>query len=126
MWGVPVLNLREIQQRARQLLELVGLNLSLDLLVSDLSPGEPQVIEIAKALNVDAKILILDEPTSSLTSREAERLFSLIERLRGRGMSMIYISHVLGDVLRLCDDICVLRDGEVVAHGPRVNSHPIR
>jgi ribose transport system ATP-binding protein len=98
---------------------LVGLNLSLDLLVSDLSPGERQLIEIAKALNVDAKILILDEPTSSLTSREAERLFSLIERLRGRGMSMIYISHVLGDVLRLCDDICVLRDGEVVAHGPK-------
>jgi ribose transport system ATP-binding protein len=119
VWGVPVLNLREIQQRARQLLELVGLNLSLDLLVSDLSPGERQLIEIAKALNVDAKILILDEPTSSLTSREAERLFSLIERLRGRGMSMIYISHVLGDVLRLCDDICVLRDGEVVAHGPK-------
>jgi len=119
VWGIPVLNLREIQQRARQLLELVGLNLSADLLVSDLSPGERQLIEIAKALNVDARILILDEPTSSLTSREAERLFSLIERLRGRGMSMIYISHVLGDVLRLCDDVCVLRDGEVVAHGPK-------
>jgi ribose transport system ATP-binding protein len=119
VWGIPVLNLREIQQRARQLLELVGLNLSVDLLVSDLSLGERQLVEIAKALNVDAKILILDEPTSSLTRREAERLFSLIERLRGRGMSMIYISHVLGDVLRLCDDICVLRDGEVVAHGPK-------
>jgi ribose transport system ATP-binding protein len=117
--GIPVLNLRGIQQRARQLLELVGLNLSADLLVSDLSLGERQLVEIAKALNVDAKILILDEPTSSLTRREAERLFSLIERLRGRGMSMIYISHVLGDVLRLCDDICVLRDGEVVAHGPK-------
>ncbi len=117
--GIPVLNLREIQQRARQLLELVGLNLSADLLVSDLSLGERQLVEIAKALNVDAKILILDEPTSSLTRREAERLFLLIERLRGRGMSMIYISHVLGDVLRLCDDICVLRDGEVVAHGPK-------
>ena len=117
--GLPVLDTKVQQQRARELLSLVGVDISPAMLVGDLSPGEKQLVEIAKALNVDAKILILDEPTTSLTSREAERLFSLIERLRTQGMSMIYISHALGDVLRLCDDICVLRDGRVVAQGPK-------
>jgi len=117
--GFPVLDNKTIQQRARQLLELVGLGISTDTLVGDLSPGERQLVEIAKALNVDARILILDEPTTSLTNREAERLFSLIERLRAKDISMIYISHALADVLRLCDEICVLRDGCMVAHGPK-------
>ncbi len=115
--GFPVLDNKTMQQRTRQMLELVGLSISPGMLVDDLSPGERQLVEIAKALNADARILILDEPTTSLTNREAERLFSLIDRLRGKGMSMIYISHALGDVLRICDDICVLRDGRVVAQG---------
>jgi len=117
--GIPVLDSNAMRQRARQMLELVGLDLSPDMPIDDLSPGERQLVEIAKALNADARILILDEPTTSLTKREAERLFSLIDRLRKEGMSMIYISHVLGDVLRICDDICVLRDGRVVAHGQK-------
>jgi ribose transport system ATP-binding protein len=75
-------------------------------------------VEIAKALSLDARLIILDEPTTSLTARETARLFALMARLRERGIAMIYISHVLEDVLRLCDDIVVLRDGEVVGSGP--------
>jgi ribose transport system ATP-binding protein len=117
--ALPVIHTKRMNERAQSLLAAVGLNLPPNVLVGSLSPGERQLVEIAKSLNVDAKLLILDEPTSSLTSREARRLFSLIEDLRARGISMIYISHVLPDVLRLCDDVCVLRDGEVVTYGPK-------
>ncbi|MGL4651689.1 MAG: sugar ABC transporter ATP-binding protein, partial [Caldilineaceae bacterium] len=72
----------------------------------------------AKALSVDARIIIFDEPTTSLTARETERLFRIIERLRADGATMIYISHILGDVERLSDEVAVLRDGELVSHGP--------
>ena len=81
-------------------------------------PGERQLVEVAKALQLDAAIIIFDEPTTSLTARETERLFGLIERLRQSGKSMIYISHILGDVMRVADDIAVLRDGELTAFGP--------
>jgi ribose transport system ATP-binding protein len=104
---------------AGNLLEPVGLSLNPDTPVEMLSPGERQLVEIAKALRGSPGILIFDEPTTSLTRPEAERLFELIGRLRGEGVSIIFISHNLGDVLRLCDDIVVLRDGEVQASGPR-------
>lgn len=117
--GISTIDKSRLHERSVHLLESVGLNLSPNVVVGDLSPGERQMVEIARALNVEAKVVILDEPTSSLSRREAEQLFALVDRLRSRGMSMIYISHVLGDVLRLCDDICVLRDGQVVAHGPK-------
>ena len=88
--------------------------------VSRLSQGERQLLEIAKALAQDARIVIFDEPTTSLTARESERLFALIGRLRERGIAVIYISHILGDVMRLCDDIAVLRDGHLVGMAPAV------
>ena len=84
-----------------------------------LPQGERQLVEIAKALSRQARLIIFDEPTTSLTARETERLFEIIGRLRAQGISIIYISHILGDVLRLCDEIAVLRDGQVVGAGPR-------
>lgn len=114
--GLPLINRRMVRTRARQLMEAVDLRLSPDTLVEQLSPGERQLVEIAKALGADARVIIFDEPTTSLTARETERLFGLIERLRAGGTSMIYISHILGDVRRLCNEIVVLRDGEVVGH----------
>jgi ABC-type sugar transport system ATPase subunit len=105
--------------RARALLREVGLDASPDALVEDLSPGERQLVEIARALGSDARVVILDEPTTSLTAPEAERLFAIVERLRAQGRSVVYVSHALGDVLRLADDILVLRDGVVVGGGPR-------
>jgi ribose transport system ATP-binding protein len=90
--------------------------------VARLSQGERQLVEIAKALAADARLIIFDEPTTSLTARESERLFDIIARLKSQGRSIIYISHILGDVMRLCDDIVVLRDGQVVGAAPRASS----
>jgi ribose transport system ATP-binding protein len=115
--GVPLINRREMRARTRSLLQSLDLGVGPETLVENLSPGERQLVEIAKAMSIEAKIVILDEPTTSLTARETERLFALLGRLRSRGVSMIYISHNLGDVLRLCDDIVVLRDGEVAGAG---------
>ena len=118
--GTPFIATKPLRERTRGLLAEVGLDAPPETPVEQLSAGERQLVEIAKALSLEARLIILDEPTTSLTARETERLFALMERLRGRGIAMIYISHVLEDVLRLCDDIVVLRDGELVATGPRV------
>jgi ribose transport system ATP-binding protein len=108
-----------MRERTRPLLDRVNLDLPPDTLVESLSPGERQLTEVAKALDLDAAIMIFDEPTTSLTARETERLFALIDRLKAGGKTMIYISHVLADVMALADDIAVLRDGELVATGPK-------
>lgn len=116
---LPVLNRSHMRARTKQFLDAVELHVSPDTLVEKLSPGERQLAEIAKALSFDARIIIFDEPTTSLTARETERLFRLIERLRSDGASIVYISHILPDVMRLADEIAVLRDGELVAHGAK-------
>ena len=114
---LPMLNRNAMRGKTRQYLDAVDLQVSPDTLVEKLSPGERQLAEIAKALSFNAKLIIFDEPTTSLTARETERLFTLIERLRSDGASIVYISHILGDVMRLADEIAVLRDGELVGHG---------
>ena len=96
----------------------VSLALPPDTLVERLSPGERQLVEVAKALQLDARIIIFDEPTTSLTPRETARLFDLIARLTADGKTIVYISHILGDVQALADDIAVMRDGRLVATGP--------
>lgn len=108
---------KAMRARATELLAAVNLQLPPDSLVESLSPGERQLVEIARALGQEARLIIFDEPTTSLTDRETERLFALIERLRAQGIAIIYISHVLQDVFRLCDDLMVLRDGEVAGRG---------
>ncbi len=116
---VPSIDKKAIAERTRALLEAVQLPVAPHARVESLSPGERQLVEIAKALAFDAKVVIFDEPTTSLTTRECERLFALIETLKSEGRSVVYISHALQDVMRLCEDLVVLRDGEVVAQGPR-------
>jgi len=115
---LPFINRRQMSERTRKLLREVDLAHSPDTLVERLSAGERQLVEIAKALALDARLIILDEPTTSLTARETERLFAIMARLRQRGISMLYISHSLGHVLQLCDEIVVLRDGAVAAYEP--------
>ena len=114
---LPLIDRRNIRARTRRLLETVDVRYSPRTLVNRLSPGERQLVEIAKALSVDARIIIFDEPTTSLTQRETEKLFQIIRKLKASGISMIYISHHLADVLRLCDHIAVLRDGALVGGG---------
>jgi ribose transport system ATP-binding protein len=116
--GIPLIDNAQLRAKARALLETVALPLSPNTLLERLSQGERQLVEIAKALSVKAKVIIFDEPTTSLTARESERLFSMIERLRLEGIGIIYISHVLKDVFRLCSNLVILRDGEMTDSGP--------
>src|SRR5262245_48576973 len=85
--------------------------------VAGLSPGAQQVVEIARALLLDARVLVLDEPTSSLTQEDAQRLFGLIRQLRARGVTVVYISHFLEEVQAVADRFTVLRDGLAVGGG---------
>ena len=101
-----------ISKEARLVLERVGLKDDPSTLVGDLTIGQQQLVEIAKALSVDARVLIMDEPTSSLSDHETKVLLSLIRELRGRGVGIVYISHRLGEVGGLADRVEVLRDGE--------------
>jgi len=118
---LPLIDKRLIRKKTKQLLESVNLDVSPDTIVERLSPGERQLVEIAKALSTNANIIIFDEPTTSLTSRETEKLFGLIKKLRAEGHSIIYISHILEDIKELADDIVILRDGEVVCKGCNAN-----
>ncbi|HVF28535.1 MAG TPA: sugar ABC transporter ATP-binding protein [Pyrinomonadaceae bacterium] len=117
--GLSLIDRRALRDATARLMQIVGLEHPPETLVERLSQGERQLVEIAKALSVDARLIIFDEPTTSLTAREVERLFELIERLRSEGKSLIYISHALSDVLRLCDDVVILRDGRVAGKGTR-------
>jgi len=101
-----------IQERSEQFLQKVGLDISPGTLLSDLTPGRQQLVEIAKALSINARVLIMDEPTSSLSAGESERLFEVIHDLRNDGVSIVYISHRLAEVQDLSDRVTVLRDGE--------------
>jgi ABC-type sugar transport system ATPase subunit len=115
----PFVDRRRLEARTRELLREVELDLAPSTPVLDLAPGERQLVEIAKALAASARVVFLDEPTTSLTAPEAERLFAILGRLREQGRGIVYVSHALGDVLRLADEILVLRDGSVVGAGPR-------
>ena len=101
----------ETETESLSVLRQVGLDVSPRALVSTLSLGRQQMVEIAKALSARARILIMDEPTSSLSQHETEALFRVIKELRSRGVSVIYISHRLGEVKELADRVVVLRDG---------------
>ncbi len=101
-----------IEREARIVLERVGLCVEPGALVGDLTIGQQQLVEIAKALSVNARVLIMDEPTSSLSDHEAKVLLGLIRELRSRGVGIVYISHRLGEVQGLADRVEVLRDGE--------------
>ena len=109
-WGF--IDRRRIAAEAARWLAEVGLNISPRTLVSRLSIGRQQLVEIAKALSTSARVLIMDEPTSSLSQHETEILFRVIRQLRARGTSIIYISHRLGEVKELADRVVVLRDGK--------------
>ena len=107
-----VIDEKAIAENAAVFLERVGLDVAPDTLVEDLTIGKQQLVEIAKALSTHAKILIMDEPTSSLSQGETERLFEVVKELRNDGVAIVYISHRLGEVEELADRVVVLRDGE--------------
>jgi ribose transport system ATP-binding protein len=102
----------KVNAGAKDVLARVGLNVDPTTLVSELTIGHQQMVEIAKALSVNARVLIMDEPTSSLSAHETEQLFKVIKDLRSKGVSVIYISHRLSEVKELADRVIVFRDGE--------------
>ena len=109
-----VIDWRTLRTEAARHLERVGLGLDPELPVRGLGMAERQLVEIAKALSSEVRLLLLDEPTSALSDREAERLFELIGELKDSEVAIIYVSHRLGEVLDIADRITVLRDGEKV------------
>ncbi|GFI02931.1 xylose import ATP-binding protein XylG [Lachnospiraceae bacterium] len=109
-----VLDKREMESRTRKLLEMVGLEFAPDTKVAKLDIAARQLIEIARALNGNAKVIILDEPTSSLSDSEIDKLFSIINRLKMQGVSFLFISHRMKEILEISDEVVVLRDGALV------------
>jgi len=108
----------EVYSRAAKLLDDLHLKLDARTPVANLGIGQQQLVEIAKALSHDARILVLDEPTAALTDAEVETLFVILNKLRARGVGMVYISHKLDEVFRMADRITVLRDGRTVGTEP--------
>jgi ribose transport system ATP-binding protein len=109
-WGL--IDKQLIHEEARRFLAMVGLDVSPGTIASELSIGRQQLVEIAKALSVNSRILIMDEPTSSLSHSEADRLFEVIRDLKSQGVSIIYISHRLSEVRKVADRVTILRDGQ--------------
>ena len=111
------IDFNKLHSDSEVLLKRLNIDKSSRELVKNLSIGEKQMIEIAKALSLDAKIIIMDEPTSALTSKESEILFSKVNELKQKGIAFIFISHRLEEVFELCDSYTVLRDGKWIASG---------
>ena len=106
-----------MRKKAVEIFGRLGMEIDLDARVSQLSVASKQMVEIAKALSFDSSILILDEPTAALTSREVDTLFETIRKLRMHGVSMLYISHRLDEIFQIADRVTVIRDGEYVQTG---------
>jgi len=104
----------KMRVEAEQRLAELGLNISARSLVNDLPMGVRQTVEIAKALLMNAQVILFDEPTTSLSQKEKEYLFKTINGLREKGVAIVYISHILEDVFQLCDHVAVLRDGAII------------
>lgn len=114
----PFLDKKSMERKAHELLQSLDIDVDVHSRVEDLDVGVCQIIEIAKALSVNAKVLILDEPTASLSEKETAHLFTLINSLKQRGVSMIYISHRMAEIFKICDTITVLRNGSIVTTKP--------
>nr|WP_064248202.1 ATP-binding cassette domain-containing protein [Rhizobium leguminosarum]OAP93806.1 ABC transporter [Rhizobium leguminosarum] len=105
---------RQMQSEATRLLTLVGLDVDVTAPLGRLRTSEQQLVEIARALSLDARVLIMDEPTAALSQREVERLFSVVDNLRTQGVAMMFVGHRMDEIYRVSDRIAVLRDGRHV------------
>ena len=105
---------KAMRKRVQEILDMLGVDIDPTQRMDELSIGQQQMIEIAKALMVDAKVLIMDEPTAALTQSETEVLFKVVNSLRQKGVSIVYISHRMEEIFELCDRITILRDGTYI------------
>lgn len=109
-----VCNKKAMQKEVRRILDVLGVKIKPDAKMDTLSVGQQQMIEIAKALMVDAKVIIMDEPTAALSQSETVTLFQVVRSLKEKGVSIVYISHRMEEIFELCDRITILRDGQYV------------
>jgi rhamnose transport system ATP-binding protein len=116
--GARRIDRRTMHDQVQALLDRLGVRLDADRPVRGLSIADQQIVEIAKALSFDARVLIMDEPTAALSGPEVERLFGVVRALKERGAAMLFISHRLEEVFAICDTVTVMRDGEVVHDAP--------
>ena len=117
-------NWKQLYNVTSELFDRIGVDISPTAQVSDFSVGMQQIIEIAKALSFNAKVIIMDEPTSALSEAEVDRLYTIVRDLKQRGVAVIFISHKLGEVFRISDAISVLRDGQMIGTvEPTKSSH---
>lgn len=112
--GLPVVDYAAMHKITRTLLAKVGLNRSPKTLISDLSISEKQMAEIARSIAFSAKVIVMDEPTSSLTNEEVDQLFAIIKQMKAEGRAVVYISHKLNEIIEICDRVTVLKDGHTV------------
>ena len=119
--GGLLLDRAALRARAEELLEAIGIRLDVTRPMRELSTAQEQMVQIAAAVGAKPRILVFDEPTSSLSATDAEALFQLIETLRSRGLTLIYVSHRMPELFRLCDRISVLRDGRYVGTLPKAD-----
>jgi simple sugar transport system ATP-binding protein len=115
--GSPLVDWREMRERAHAVMLEWGFDLDVDQQASSLTVEQRQIVEIARALSIGARFLILDEPTAALEKAAIERLFDRVRRLRDGGVGILYISHHLEEIYDICDRVSVLRDGELVLSG---------
>jgi len=108
------INWNEVQRKAREILEYLNVDIDIHAYVRDLTVGQQQLIEIAKAMLVNPRVLILDEPTSALSDSECERLFTVVEELKKKGLIILFITHRLQEVFKIADYVTVLRDGLLI------------
>ncbi len=101
-------------RKTRELFKEIDLDINPETAAGDLSPSNLQLVEIAKAVSYNAKIIIMDEPTSSLTNNETEHLFKIIKQLQKKGCAIIYISHKMEEILQICDEVTIMRDGKYI------------
>jgi ribose transport system ATP-binding protein len=119
-WGI--LDKKKMREKAKQILKRLNLNIDPGAKISSLKVGQQQLIEIAKALQVDAMIIIMDEPTSAISDKEVNNLFSIIAELKCQGKTIAYISHKLNELFQVADRFIVMRDGSTVNSGDMKNA----
>lgn len=117
IYGVNIIDWKEMRVRAAMMLLRIGLKVDLEQKVGNLSIGNKQMLEIARTLMLNGKVIIMDEPTSSLTNKEVDYLFLIMSQLRKEGSAIVYISHKLAEIRRICDRYTVMKDGSSVGSG---------
>lgn len=114
LWVIPVIDHNKMYEESERLLKEVRMDFNPREKLGSLSVSQMQSVEIAKAVSMNAKVVIMDEPTSSLTTNEVEALFTIINDLRKKGVSIIYISHKMDEILQISDDVTIMRDGKYI------------